>query len=165
MLISLNKILYVAVDGVLTDGTILVSSDGSFIKRFNKEDFHYLKKWQKRGYYVVIMTSYKDDCIFHEFHSLDNYFKTNSILLNDVDNKHSKLDLMLQRWGLNWNKVVSIGCYDDDLEIMERSRKSACPSNCGKEVKDGNVSYVLNVNSGKGLIREFYEIMEQLNDF
>ncbi len=47
------KLLALDVDGVLTDGGLLIHSDGSETKKFSVLDGHGLKLWQRAGLRVA----------------------------------------------------------------------------------------------------------------
>jgi len=47
------KLLVLDVDGVLTDGTLIVNSDGSESKNFNVLDGHGIRLWKRAGLKVA----------------------------------------------------------------------------------------------------------------
>ena len=57
-MIDLTKIQLLAldVDGVLTDGTLIINADGSESKFFNSLDGHGIKMWQRAGLKVAIIS-------------------------------------------------------------------------------------------------------------
>ena len=56
IMIDLTKIQLLAldVDGVLTDGTLVINADGSETKFFNSLDGHGIKMWQRAGLKVPV---------------------------------------------------------------------------------------------------------------
>ena len=50
------KFLVMDVDGVLTDGTVMVNSDGSEGKLFNLQDGHGIRMWQRAGLKVAFLS-------------------------------------------------------------------------------------------------------------
>jgi 3-deoxy-D-manno-octulosonate 8-phosphate phosphatase KdsC-like HAD superfamily phosphatase len=53
------KVLILDVDGVLTDGRIIISDDGQETKSFNVRDGHGLKLIQRAGIEVILLTGRK----------------------------------------------------------------------------------------------------------
>jgi len=54
--LSKIKLLVLDVDGVLTDGGIIIHSDGTESKRFNVIDGHRIKMWQRAGGLTAIIS-------------------------------------------------------------------------------------------------------------
>ncbi|MHC4904716.1 MAG: KdsC family phosphatase, partial [Planctomycetota bacterium] len=54
--LSKIKLLVLDVDGVLTDGGIVIHSDGTESKRFSVVDGHRIKMWQRAGGTVAIIS-------------------------------------------------------------------------------------------------------------
>ena len=50
------KILALDVDGVLTDGTLIINADGSESKFFNSLDGHGIRMWQRAGLKVALIS-------------------------------------------------------------------------------------------------------------
>lgn len=48
------QLLVLDVDGVLTDGTLVINADGSESKFFNSLDGHGVKMWQRAGLLVPV---------------------------------------------------------------------------------------------------------------
>ena len=57
-MIDLTKIQLLAldVDGVLTDGTLVINADGSESKFFNSLDGHGIRMWQRAGLKVALIS-------------------------------------------------------------------------------------------------------------
>ena len=54
------KLLVMDVDGILTDGSIVINGDGSESKTFNVLDGHGIRMWQRAGLIVVSVASGRD---------------------------------------------------------------------------------------------------------
>ena len=50
------KLLAMDVDGVLTDGTITIGSDGTEFKTFNLLDGHGIKMWRRAGLKTALIS-------------------------------------------------------------------------------------------------------------
>ena len=50
------KMLVLDVDGVLTDGTIILNADGSESKFFSSLDGHGIRMWQRAGLKIALLS-------------------------------------------------------------------------------------------------------------
>ena len=50
------QMLVLDVDGVLTDGTIILNADGSESKFFNSLDGHGIRMWQRAGLKIALLS-------------------------------------------------------------------------------------------------------------
>ena len=50
------EMLVMDVDGVLTDGTLIINADGSESKSFNSQDGHGIRMWQRAGLEVAFLS-------------------------------------------------------------------------------------------------------------
>ena len=54
--LSKLKMLVLDLDGVFTDGTIIINGDGSESKRYSVIDGHGIKLWQRAGFKTAIIS-------------------------------------------------------------------------------------------------------------
>src|SRR5476649_450061 len=64
------KVLIVDVDGVLTDGGIIIDSNGVETKRFNVQDGLGLILWKKAGFKSAIISARLSDVVAHRANDL-----------------------------------------------------------------------------------------------
>lgn len=165
------KLLVIDVDGTLTDGKYYVSNNGDTMKAFNTKDFDYLSKAQKSGIRVVLLTSSKDDCVWHKVQNLSKEDHNNLILFQGIKDKLSHLSNMIYRWGdIDWRNIAYMGDWDNDLKVMKRCSIIACPKDASEKVKNYVKnehaqrknwvdSYVSDFDGGDGAVADFVDFL------
>ena len=98
------KVLIVDVDGVLTDGGIIIDSNGVETKRFDVQDGLGLMLWKKAGYRSAIISARPSDVVAHRAKDLgiDKYFV-------GVSPKVTAYDSLLKEWGIKDEEVCFVG--------------------------------------------------------
>ena len=108
--LSAIRLLILDVDGVLTDGGIIVHSDGTESKRFHVQDGHGIKLWHRAGGITAIVSGRTSGPTEHRARQLD--------IAHVVQGKLDKLPAMeelLRQLGLGWEQAAVIG--DDVVDI------------------------------------------------
>ena len=99
------------VDGVMTDGGIIPTMDGDFIRRYDAKDGYALAYAVKLGYRVCIITGGRGKLLEHRLRMLGiNRFYT------DCMNKIATLRQYLAEEGLDPAEVLYMGDDIPDLE-------------------------------------------------
>jgi 3-deoxy-D-manno-octulosonate 8-phosphate phosphatase (KDO 8-P phosphatase) len=147
------KALIVDVDGVLTDGGIIMDSNGVETKRFNVQDGLGLILWQKCGLKSAIISARYSDVVAHRAKDLkiDKYFV-------GVSPKVSAYETLLKEWDMKDDEVCFIGDDLPDLEILNRVGFAATVDNAVLEVKT-IAHYVSPKEGGHGAVREIIELI------
>lgn len=139
------------VDGVFTDGTIHLSSDGSMSRIMNVLDGYAVVKAIKKGYTIGVITGGDDPGVRHRIRYLgiqDYYAKSHNKM---VDYIHFK-----EKYNLSNNEILVMGDDIPDISIMKQACISACPINAVPEVKF-IADYISLVHGGKGAVRDVIE--------
>ncbi len=139
------------VDGVFTDGNVLVSESGDLLRTYNAKDGYALRVAVEQGYHVGIITGGSSETILKRFNPLgvvDIYLKSRNKLPDFVDfcTKHE----------LDPDEVLFMGDDIPDLEIMMACGLPCCPSDAVPEIKDA-VYYISEHRGGAGCVREAIE--------
>ena len=124
------KLFALDVDGVLTDGSLLILEDGQMARRMNIKDGYALQLAVKRGYYILIISGGKSEPIRNRLASLG---------ITDV-HMHitQKKDLLATRvvqLGLRWDEVLYMGDDIPDVSAMQMAGLACCPSDAVNEVR------------------------------
>ena len=147
------QVAFFDVDGVLTDGGLLMSEQGESIKRFNTLDGHGLKMLQKAGITPAVITG-RD--------SLPLRTRLKALGITHVhygtEDKHPAAVATLKALGLDWAQAAAIGDDWPDLPIMRRAAFSCAPANAHAEVK-AIAHHVTAAQGGHGAAREFCDIL------
>jgi 3-deoxy-D-manno-octulosonate 8-phosphate phosphatase (KDO 8-P phosphatase) len=149
-----NKISLIAmdVDGVLTDGSIIIGSNGFEAKNFNARDGLALNILVKLGYQVAWVTGRCSDIVEHRAGELHIPF-----LVQGATNKVQAIEELLVKLNLGWMNVMYIG---DDLNDIAPLRKAglACTVNDAcSEVKQ-QADFITKAAGGAGAVREIIEL-------
>jgi 3-deoxy-D-manno-octulosonate 8-phosphate phosphatase (KDO 8-P phosphatase) len=147
------KFLIVDVDGVLTDGGIIIDSNGVETKRFNVQDGLGLMLWKKSGFKSAIISARHSDVVEHRAKDLqiDKFFV-------GVSPKIDAYRELVKEWKMKDGEVCFIGDDLPDLEILKRVGFAASVDNAVFEVKS-IAQYVSPKKGGEGAVREIIELI------
>lgn len=147
------KVAFFDVDGVLTDGGLLISESGETLKRFNTLDGHGLKLLQQAGITPIVITGRDSVPLRLRLSALGithAYFGT--------EDKRPCAEQSLQALGLTWAQAAAMGDDWPDLPVMRRCAVSCAPLNAHAEVR-AMASYVTQSVGGHGAAREFCDLL------
>ncbi|MBF0503929.1 MAG: HAD-IIIA family hydrolase [Candidatus Omnitrophica bacterium] len=152
---ALKKITVVAmdVDGVLTDGRIIVDSNGIESKNFDVQDGLGIVFLQKCGIKTAIISARKSGVV--EYRAKD--LMIDKIYVG-VNPKLSAYENMLKEFNAQDAQVCFIGDDLTDLAVMRRCAVSVAPANAVFEVKE-IADYVTVKKGGHGAVREIVELI------
>lgn len=139
------------VDGVLTDGTIQVTTEGEMYRTMNIKDGYALKTAIDRGYKVVIISGGSNEGVRKRLNGLgitDIFLGTHT--------KKQTLDTYLQDNSLELKNALFMGDDLPDLEIMKYVGLACCPQDAAPEIKEIS-AYVSHKKGGKGCVRDIIE--------
>jgi len=145
------KLLVLDVDGVLTDGTIVVNADGREIKFFNTLDGHGIRMWRRAGLKVAFLSGRVSEPTAWRAKQLDVDF-----CFEDCDTKLPVLEKMAQQLALAPQEIAYVGADLMDLPPMRYAGFSAAVANAVEEVKK-SADYVTVRRGGQGAVREVIE--------
>jgi 3-deoxy-D-manno-octulosonate 8-phosphate phosphatase (KDO 8-P phosphatase) len=151
--INLHKIKAFAfdVDGVFTDGSLMVDNNGYFLRTYNAKDGYAVRQAVLHGYRVAIITGGVAASIKHRF---ENLGVKDIFLLSE--NKINDFTTFCTRYNLNADEVLFMGDDIPDIEVMQACGISCCPSDAVFEVKNA-ANYVSLFDGGKGCVRDVIE--------
>lgn len=143
--------LILDVDGVLTDGTLVINSDGSETKFFNSHDGHGIKMWKRSGHDVAILSGRLSEPTTHRAKQLkiEHVFQ-------DCHDKLPKLKKFLEQVNLPPEAVAYVGDDIVDLPAMRYVGFSIAVANAADEVKR-HADFVTTRTGGNGAVREAIE--------
>lgn len=147
------RLLILDVDGVLTDGKLLYSEDGSVSKSFDVKDGLGIKLLQKENINIVFLSGNKSKSTTKRADDL--YVKK---CFTGIENKLEVIKNIQKE--LNIRKRETIFCGDDlnDLIILSSVEIFACPSDALPHVKKSS-NIVLKNKGGNGSVRELCEMI------
>jgi 3-deoxy-D-manno-octulosonate 8-phosphate phosphatase (KDO 8-P phosphatase) len=149
------KLLILDVDGVMTDGRIIMDSEGHEIKNFDVRDGHGIKLLQRYGIKVAILTGRQSKVV--EYRAKDLDIKD---VYQKVFNKKEVFEKILRKHKLSANEVAYMGDDIVDIPVLKRVGFSAAVADAVDVVKK-SVDYITKNTGGHGAVRELCEMILQ----
>ena len=146
------------VDGVLTDGGVLLLENGLQARRMNIKDGLALQMALKNGYRVIIISGGTSEPVIHRL----QYLGLKEIHLGLKD-KQKFMEGILEQYGLTWQEVLFMGDDLPDLAVLQLAGLPWCPADAAVEVKKIS-KYISPLNGGYGCVRDVIEKVLKLND-
>ncbi|MDN3723680.1 HAD-IIIA family hydrolase [Aequorivita sp. SDUM287046] len=139
------------VDGVLTDGTIQVNTQGEMFRTMNIKDGYGLKAAVEQGFNVCIISGGTNEGVRVRLKNLG----IKDIFLGAHD-KTKILENYLTTNKIKRENTLYMGDDLPDYEIMQEVGLPTCPQDAVPEIKAIS-KYVSHKNGGKGCVREVIE--------
>ena len=139
------------VDGVLTDGSVLLLENGLQARQMNIKDGLGLQMAVKNGYRVIIISGAASEPVIHRF----RYLGIEEIHLG-IKDKLKFVQLFMQQNGLEWKEVLFMGDDLPDVVTLEKAGLPCCPSDAAIEVKQIS-KYISPFKGGCGCVRDVIE--------
>jgi 3-deoxy-D-manno-octulosonate 8-phosphate phosphatase (KDO 8-P phosphatase) len=147
------RLLLFDVDGVLTDGVVLMHSDGSESKSFHIRDGAALVWAQRAGLSVGLLSARSSGATTHRAAQLGI-----RIVAQGVGNKAAAYEAIRRQSGLDDEAVAFMGDDLLDLPVLTRVGLSAAPADGAAEVR-AQVDWVSQSPGGRGAVRELIELV------
>ncbi len=145
------------VDGVLTDGTVLVLPGGVQARRMNIKDGFALQMAIKNGYKVKIISGGTSAEVVQR---LENLGVTDIHM--SVQNKKELLTQYIADNNLKKEQLLYMGDDLPDLFALQSVGLPCCPANAVEEVK-AMCKYISPLNGGDACVRDVIEKVLKLN--
>lgn len=139
------------VDGVLTDGSIQVSTEGELLRTMNIKDGYALKTAQLAGFNVCIISGGKNEGVRKRLRDLGI---TNIYL--GIQDKVEQLKEFFDIYEVDAENVLYMGDDIPDLYPMKLVGLPCCPQDAAAEIKEIS-RYVSHKKGGKGCVRDVIE--------
>jgi len=146
------------IDGVLTDGSVVLLSDGLQARTMNVKDGLALQMAIKNGYVVVVISGAASEPVNTRF----QYLGIKTVFLG-IKNKAQFLDDYFQQQNLDWKRTLVMGDDLPDLALLRKAALACCPADAVQEVKE-ICTYISPNKGGKGCVRDVIEKVLKLND-
>ncbi|MGQ0708910.1 MAG: KdsC family phosphatase [Rhodoferax sp.] len=147
------RVLFLDVDGVLTDGGLLFGDTGEVLKRFNTLDGHGLKLLQRAGITPAVVTGRDSQALRARLGALGivhAHFGT--------EDKRPAAQQTLDALGLQWSQAAAMGDDWPDLPVMQRCALACAPRNAHREVA-ARAHFLTQAAGGHGAVREVCDLL------
>ena len=147
------KLILLDVDGVLTDGAVVIYGDGSESKRFHIRDGIALVWAQRAGLTVGLLSARQSPTTAQRAAQLGI-----TLVHQGVSSKIDTYDQIVGDMVLTDSQVAYMGDDIVDLAVLRRVGLSAAPANAVAEVRT-RVDFVSTQPGGDGAVRELVELI------
>lgn len=145
------------VDGVLTDGSILIIETGNFIRRMSVKDGYALQLAVKKGYDIMVISGSDAEAVV---------VRMNKLGITNVNMKVTdKLDCLrnyMNQKKYDASQVLFMGDDIPDIAAMEFAGLACCPADAAPEVKEIS-KYISPAKGGENCVRDVIEKVLKLN--
>jgi 3-deoxy-D-manno-octulosonate 8-phosphate phosphatase (KDO 8-P phosphatase) len=139
------------VDGVLTDGTVTVTTSGEMLRTMSIKDGYAIKTAVDNGYNVCIISGGSNEGVRLRLQGLG----VKDIHLG-VHTKTKTLNDYLSALNVESNNALYMGDDIPDLQVMQLVGLPCCPQDAAPEIKAVS-NYISHKNGGKGAVRDVIE--------
>jgi 3-deoxy-D-manno-octulosonate 8-phosphate phosphatase (KDO 8-P phosphatase) len=147
------KLLLLDVDGVLTDGRIILDNRGNELKAFHVRDGSGIKMAQRAGIVVGIITGRRAKVVAIRARELDI-----KEVHQGAHNKIAVYDAILSKYGFKDDEVAYLGDDTIDLDIFKRTGLAAAVADADQSVRP-HVDLITKTEGGKGAVRELINLI------
>lgn len=145
------RLLCLDVDGVLTDGRIVIDADGRETKIFHVHDGQGIRLWLDAGHMVAIITSRTSEAVTRRAAELGI-----EEVHQGCTNKCDALNAVLEATGCTSDEVAAVGDDLPDLMMLCEVAMPVAVANAVDEVKR-IAAHVTTRSGGQGAVRELIE--------
>ena len=144
------------VDGVLTDGSLLVLPGGVMARRMNIKDGYALHLAVKKGYKVAVISGGNSD----EVNERLNKLGVEHVWMK-VENKVEVLKAFMHNHNINSTQLLYMGDDIPDIKAMDLAGLPCCPADAAQEIRKKSL-YVSRLKGGEGCVRDVIEKVMRL---
>jgi len=156
-LFSPIRVFVFDVDGVLTDGSLLLTEDGQMLRRMNIKDGYAIQLAIKKGYKIWVISGSRSEAVKTRLNKLgvqDAY--------DSVENKIELLQQLIHTHQIPYEHILYMGDDIPDHAAMQICGLPSCPNDAVSEIKTV-VKYISPLNGGYGCARDVIEKVLKLN--
>lgn len=146
------------VDGVLTNGGVLVLESGEMARIMNTKDGYAMQLAIKKGYRVIIITGSSPSAVKQRMNNLgieDVFFS--------VTDKKGLIEKLAIEKRLIKEKMLYMGDDMPDLPAFEAVGLNCCPADAVVDIKNA-AHYISTKRGGEGCVRDVIEKVMKMNN-
>lgn len=152
------RLVVLDIDGVVTDGSVIVDMQGSEQKKINLKDIDAIYELHKQGYKLAAITGENTSIVeyFKKRFPWDYFYQ---------NNKHKKETLkeIAELEGVSLDEVCYVGDGKYDVDSIQSAGLGICTEDAIDRAKNA-ADIVLQYRGGQGCLWELIEILRQQND-
>lgn len=139
------------VDGVMTNGQIMITTEGEMYREMNTRDGFAIKCALERDYKIAIISGGTNEGVRKRLETLG----VDKVYLG-IHKKDIAFDDFLKTYNIDPEEVLCMGDDLPDLSVLEKVGVATCPQDAVSDVKK-IVDYVSHKKGGDGCVREIIE--------
>lgn len=147
------------VDGVMTNGEVIVMEDGSLIRKMSVRDGYALQRAVRQGYKVAIITGGSSSGVADRLRTLG----IEDIYSGIQDKLEAYEDFLEKNERLQEDQILYMGDDHPDFEVMRRVGLPTCPRNSAPEILQIS-QYISPLEGGMGCVRDVIEKTLRIHD-
>jgi 3-deoxy-D-manno-octulosonate 8-phosphate phosphatase (KDO 8-P phosphatase) len=145
------------IDGVLTDGSVMVFESGEQVRQMSIKDGYALQLAVRKKYNLVVISGGNAMGAAIRLQKLG----VTNVLLNVTD-KYAILDDYLLKNGLTWAETLYMGDDIPDYQTMKNAGISCAPADAAPEILQ-LARYISPLRGGRGCVRDVIEKLLRLH--
>ena len=145
-------------DGVLTDGNVLIDNENNWLRSMNIRDGYALQLAVKSGYEILVISGSNSSAVLDRLNRLG----VTEVFMK-VTEKEGFLKKYLDGRHLSINELLFMGDDIPDYYCMKMAGIAACPADAASEIKE-IASYISPFKGGEGCVRDVIEKVLKLNN-
>lgn len=146
------------VDGVLTDGTITITTTGEMLRTMHTKDGFAIKAALNAGYKVCIISGGTNEGVRERLKALG----VTDIYLG-AHQKVEQLDEYMDIYNIKPEQALYMGDDLPDFHVMQMVGLACCPQDAVPEIKAIS-HYISHKDGGKGCVRDVIEQVLKVQD-
>ncbi len=139
------------IDGVLSDGSIIVTENGNQLRTMSTRDGMAITMALKKNYNIAIISGGNDQSVIHRL----KYLGITDIFIG-VKDKVEVLNNYFADKGIKAENTLYMGDDIPDYYPMQVCGVKTCPKNAAIEIKEIS-DYISDKDGGKGCVRDIIE--------
>jgi len=138
-------------DGVLSDGMVLLTEEGHYLRKTSVKDGYALQLAVKKGFRIIIISGAKAEGMYKRLYNLN----IKDIFLG-VENKLEKYKEVKEKYGFEDENAIYMGDDIPDYEVLKTVGVATCPADAATEIKE-IADYISDKKGGEGCARDIIE--------
>ncbi len=139
------------VDGVLTNGSLILLPTGEQVRTMNIRDGYALQLAVKKGYKTAIISGGKSEAVKTRLTGLG----ITDVYLG-IDDKVKTLNSIMKQYNINGENILYMGDDVPDFPAMKLCGIASCPADAATEIKEISI-YISDKKGGEGCVRDVIE--------
>ncbi len=145
------------VDGVMTDGSVLVQGGREYFRTLNTKDGYALQLAVKSGFNVAVITGGYMPAVVERmaFLGIKNVYQA-------VKDKVTCFETLCREYAINPGQTLYMGDDIPDYGVMKMVELAACPADAVPEILEVS-HYISPLSGGRGCVRDVVEKVLKMN--